>query len=169
MGQPAGRVPVPPVAGLIGRCGGTLTGAKLIAMTTPNLNARTEQPTTRVPMRGVRALAGAYLAVSVGTLAAIALLRHDAAAVNSAVWIRGVAVAASALLTTLFAARAAAGSRRAYLRLRIVSVVMVVAIVVIIALPGSFPLWLKIEQGVCGLLLLGMLSRLGPNRGRRTL
>jgi len=33
---------------------------------------------------------------------------------------------------------------------------MLVAIVVIIALPGTFPLWMKFEQGVCGLLLLGV-------------
>jgi hypothetical protein len=33
---------------------------------------------------------------------------------------------------------------------------MLVAIVVIIALPGTFPLWLKGEQAVCGLLLLGV-------------
>jgi hypothetical protein len=36
-------------------------------------------------------------------------------------------------------------------RLRIVSAVVLVAIVVIIAPPGGFPLWLKIEQGGCGL------------------
>ena len=33
---------------------------------------------------------------------------------------------------------------------------MVVAIAVIIALPGTFPLWMKIEQGVCGLILIGV-------------
>lgn len=30
------------------------------------------------------------------------------------------------------------------------------AIAAIIALPGPFPLWMKIEQGVCGLLLIGV-------------
>jgi hypothetical protein len=34
---------------------------------------------------------------------------------------------------------------------------MVAAIAVIIALPGTFPLWMKIEQGVCGLILLGVV------------
>ena len=43
-----------------------------------------------------------------------------------------------------------------YLRLRIISIVMPAAMVVIIALPGTFPLWMKIEQGVCGLLLIGV-------------
>ena len=34
---------------------------------------------------------------------------------------------------------------------------MVVAIAVIIVLPGTFPLWMKIEQGACGLLLAGVV------------
>ena len=31
---------------------------------------------------------------------------------------------------------------------------MLIAIAVIIALPGTFPLWMKLEQAVCGLLLI---------------
>jgi hypothetical protein len=60
------------------------------------------------------------------------------------------------VLLLLFAARAAAGSRGAYRRLRIISVVTVVAIAVIVAVPGPFPGWLKIEQGVCGLIMAGV-------------
>jgi archaellum biogenesis protein FlaJ (TadC family) len=67
-------------------------------------------------------------------------------------------VVASALLTFSFTVRAARGSRRAFLRLRLISAIMVVAIVVIIALPGTFPVWMKIEQGGCGLLLLGVVG-----------
>jgi hypothetical protein len=77
--------------------------------------------------------------------------------VNDAVWTRGTIVVASALLTFVCAVRAARGSRRAYLRLRIISAVMLVAIAVIIALPGTFPLWMRIEQGVCGLVLIGVV------------
>jgi hypothetical protein len=51
----------------------------------------------------------------------------------------------------------ARGSSGGYLRLRLVSAIMLVAIAAIIALPGTFPLWMKIEQGVCGLLLLGVV------------
>jgi hypothetical protein len=54
--------------------------------------------------------------------------------------------------------RTARGSRRAYLRLRIASAIMLAAIVVIIAIPGSFPLWMKIEQGACGLIPLGVVA-----------
>ncbi len=106
----------------------------------------------------VKALVGTYLGVSVATIVAVVLLRDNAAMVNAAVWIRSTIVLASALLTLSFVIRAARGSRRAFLRLRIVSAVMVIAIAAIIALPGTFPTWLKIEQGACGLLLIGVVA-----------
>jgi hypothetical protein len=106
----------------------------------------------------VKALLVGYLAVSVLTLAAIVLLRNDVSVVNPAVWIRGTIVAASSVLSLALAAGAARGSRGAYRRLRIITAVMPVAIVVIIALPGTFPLWMKVEQAVCGVLLLGVVA-----------
>jgi FtsH-binding integral membrane protein len=116
-----------------------------------------DHPRSRTALRTVRLLVGCYLGISVLTLVAIIVLRNNTSAVNAAVWIRGIIVVASALLMTTFAARTARNSSRAYLRLRIVSAVMVVAIAVIIALPGTFPLWMKIEQGVCGLLRIGVV------------
>ena len=121
-------------------------------------NPSLDDPRGRLAFGRVRLLVGCYLAISVLTLAAVILLRDDAAVVNPAVWIRGTIVTASALLMTVFAARAARGSGRAFLRLRIVSAVMVLAVVVIVALPGTFPVWMKIEQGVCGLLLIGVIA-----------
>ncbi|MFG1624330.1 hypothetical protein [Kribbella sp. NPDC049227] len=115
-----------------------------------------EQPRVAAALRAVRLLVAAYVGISVLTLGAIIALRNDASAVNDAAWVRGTIVVASALLTFSFVRRAAKGSRRAFLRLRIVSAVMLVAIVVIDTLPGTFPLWLKFEQGICGLLLLGV-------------
>ncbi|MGB0095232.1 MAG: hypothetical protein WBP81_22180 [Solirubrobacteraceae bacterium] len=79
--------------------------------------------------------------LSLVTLVVIEVLRNDRSAVNSAVWIRGTIVALSAMLTFRFTVRASPGSARSFLRLRIVSAVMLVAIAVIIALPGTFPLW----------------------------
>ncbi|KUL51386.1 hypothetical protein ADL22_06195 [Streptomyces sp. NRRL F-4489] len=141
------------------------------------MNARSARPTAvpaealRHPrsvaaLRSVKLLVGGYLALSVLTLAVICLLRGDAAAVNDAVWVRAGIVVLSALLTFAFAVRTARGSRGAYRRLRIVSAVMTAAIAVIIALPGPFPLWLKIEQGVCGLALLGVLAIANGSRLR---
>ncbi|MEV5960720.1 hypothetical protein AB0L70_03095 [Kribbella sp. NPDC051952] len=113
-------------------------------------------PRSAGALRNVQLLTAAYLTLSVLTLIAIIALRNHAAIVNDAVWVRGTIVVASSLLTFAFARRAARGSRRGFLRLRLVSGIMLVAIVVIIALPGTFPVWLKCEQAVCGLLLLGV-------------
>jgi hypothetical protein len=101
----------------------------------------------------IRLLVGVYLGISLLSVAAIVAFRDDSGVVNSAVWIRGMIVAASALLTLSFVIRAGRGSRRAYLRLRIITAVMLVAIAVVVALPGTFPVWLKVEQMICGLLL----------------
>jgi hypothetical protein len=126
-----------------------------------NIRSLTEEsmnhPRSRTAFRSVKLLVGCYLGLSVLTLVAIVLLRNNTAIVTPAVWIRGTIVAASALLTASFAVQMARGSNRGYLRLRIVSGIMLVAIVVIMALPGIFPLWMKIEQGVCGLFLLGVV------------
>ncbi|MBP2708587.1 hypothetical protein JOL79_32935 [Microbispora sp. RL4-1S] len=103
-------------------------------------------------------LTGGYLALSVLTLMVVALLRDDTTMVNSAVWVRGTIVTVSAAFTYAFAVRAARGSRGAYRRLRVIAAVMVTAIVVIIALPGMFPVWMKLEQAACGLLLLGVVA-----------
>ncbi|TNC24906.1 hypothetical protein [Amycolatopsis alkalitolerans] len=114
-----------------------------------------QHPRTVRAFRTLRRLVTGYQAISLLALVAIVLLRDDAAAVNPAVWTRAIIVVLTAVLLTLFLARARRGSRGAFRRLRIVSVITPVAIVVIIALPGTFPLWMKIEQGACGLVMAG--------------
>ena len=131
---------------------------RAIVITQSRIEEHLSRPATWTAFRSVKLLVGGYLTISVLTLVAIVVLRHHAAVVTSAVWVRGVIVVASALLMSAFAVRAARGSRRAYLRLRIVSAIMVAAIVVIVALPGTFPLWMRVEQGVCGFLLLGVIG-----------
>ena len=121
---------------------------------------------TQRALRGIRVLVGGYVALSVLTLAAIFVLRHHPALVTPAVWVRATIVVAASLLMTSFAVHTARGSGRSYLRLRLASAIMVVAIAVIIALPGVFPVWLKIEQGACGLLLLGVVILANGRRVR---
>jgi hypothetical protein len=121
---------------------------------------------SREAMRTVKLLVGGYLGISALTLVAIVLMRGHPNLVNAAVWTRGTIVVATAALMFGFAARAAAGSRRAFLRLRIVSAIMVVAIAAIVSLPGTFPAWMKIEQGVCGAVLLGVVSLVNGRRLR---
>lgn len=105
-------------------------------------------------MRNAIWLIGGYAAVSVLTVVTVILFRHDTAMVTSGVWVRGSIVAAASLLTLLIAVRADRGDRRMLLRLRIVTAITLVAIVVIVALPGAFPVWFRLEQAICGLLLL---------------
>ncbi|MFE4977360.1 hypothetical protein ACFRAR_35285 [Kitasatospora sp. NPDC056651] len=123
-------------------------------MTTTDL----QHPDTRRAFRTVRRLVLAYLGLSVATLAGAVVLRDHHSVVTAPVLVRGAIVAASAALTLLLTVRAAGGSRGAFRRLRILSAVMLVAIVAIIALPGTFPVWMKVEQGVCGLALLGVAA-----------
>ena len=113
-----------------------------------------DHPHTRNAFRNIRLFVRGYIAISVLALVAIVLLRNHSAEVNSAVWTRAIIVLVTAVLMARFTARAAGGSRGAYRRLRIVSIVATVAIVVIVALPGTFPVWMRIEQGVCGLVML---------------
>ncbi len=113
-------------------------------------------PRSLAAFRTIKLVVGAYAGLSLATLVAIVLLRNHNSLVNSAVWVRGTIVVVSSLVTLALAGRAARGSRTAFLRLRIISAVMVVAIAVIISLPGTFPMWMKIEQGVCGLLLAAL-------------
>ncbi len=113
-------------------------------------------PHTLEAFGNIRRLIFGYLGISVLALVAIVLLRNDSADVNSAVWTRAIIVVITAVLLLIFTARAAAGSRGAYRRLRIISIITPVAIACIIALPGTFPLWMKIEQGVCGLVMIAV-------------
>ncbi|GAB2584669.1 hypothetical protein GCM10027269_45280 [Kribbella endophytica] len=107
-------------------------------------------------LRRVQGLVGVYAALSLLTLAVIVGLRGTSA-VTDAVWVRGTVVAVTSVVMFRFARSAARGSARGLLRLRVMAAAMLVAIVVILAIPGDFPGWLKVEQGVCGVLLLGVV------------
>jgi hypothetical protein len=102
----------------------------------------------------VRWLVGAYAALSLLTVVAIIILTIVAPhLVSPQAWVRGIIIAATSILTFAFARRAAQGSPRALLRLRVVVAILLVAVVaVLFFLP--LPLWMVIEQAVCGALLL---------------
>jgi hypothetical protein len=114
------------------------------------------QPGAREPFRVITGLLLGYLGLGIAALVAVILLRNHPAEVNGPAWVRSIIVVATALILLSAATLAARGSRGAFLRLRIISIVTTVAIVVIVALPGTFPVWLKIEQSVCGVLMLGV-------------
>ena len=123
-------------------------------MTTPNPTIESGGPDAASAFRAVRWLVGAYLALSLLTVAALATFSSvHPSLVNPQAWVRGVIVAVTSILTFVFANRAARGNARALLRLRLVVVIVLVAIgAVLFFLP--LPLWMKLEQAACGALLL---------------
>jgi hypothetical protein len=125
------------------------------AVTTQNpATGSLSHPGTTRAFRAVRWLVGAYLLLSVLTVVAIITLSNVAPdLVNQQAWVRGIIVAATSILTFVFAERAAKGYPRALLRLRIVVVVILVAVgavLLFLSLPG----WMIVEQAVCAALLL---------------
>jgi hypothetical protein len=104
-------------------------------------------------------LLAAFLVISVSTVVAVVLMRHDPARVTTAVRVRTPLVAASAAVLLLLARRAAAGHRGSFRRLRIISMVVLAAIIAVVAWPGAFPLWLRVEQAVCGVFMLSVVVR----------
>lgn len=127
------------------------------AVSVPEPKASSTADSGRAAFRGARLLAGAYLGLSAATLAVIAAFHNHPSMVDSAAWVRATIVVASAAVTYLCTVAASRGSRSAYRRLRIISAVMVAAIVAIVSLPGLLPTWLRFEQGACGVLLLAIV------------
>jgi hypothetical protein len=123
-------------------------------MTTPKSTTHLRPPANKASFRTVKLLVGSYLALSVLTVATVIVLSQLAPdLVNPEAWVRSIIVAATSLLTFRFATRAAQRTPRALLRLRIVVSILLIAIIaVLLFLP--LPLWMVIEQCVCGLLLL---------------
>jgi hypothetical protein len=125
---------------------------------------RLAPPVTGI-MRAIRILVACYAGLSALTLVAAALLPVDL--VPDSVWIRGGIVLLSSLLLSLFAARAARGSRAAWRRVCVLAAIMTVAVVVVVAIPGMLPDWMKLEQVACGALLFTVVV-LGVSREVRT-
>ncbi len=105
-------------------------------------------------LRTVRLLVGGYMTMSLAAVVAIVVLsRLDPGQVSPEAWVRGIIVAGTSVLTFAFARRAAAGSSRALLRLRIVLIVILAAVVAVLFFV-PLPTWMLVEQAACGLLLL---------------
>jgi hypothetical protein len=117
--------------------------------TTPELAAA-----RRAALRPVTALLVGFLGVSAAMVTALIVLTATGDSIDIAVWIRCVIVLGSSILPLVFATGAARGSRAMLLRLRIVTPIILAAIVVIVSIPNFLPMWVRVEQAVCGALLL---------------
>lgn len=101
-----------------------------------------------------KVLLGGYAAVAVLTLLAVVVFSGNPEMVTDAVWVRASILAVASLVTFALGVSMAGGSRGNYRRVRIIALAQVVAVVVIESIPGSFPVWFKIANGVCGALLI---------------
>jgi hypothetical protein len=133
----------------------------------------------RAAFRPVLVLLVSFVAVSAAMIAALIALSTIGSGsigvgmigthgIDPAIWIRCSIVLGSSIVLLLCAVSAARGSRRAWLRLRIISAVVVIAIAVIVALPDFLPGWVRIEQAICGALVLPvaiLVNRTGIRAG----
>lgn len=104
----------------------------------------------------IKTLIACYVGLALVGFGVTIVLRDQPHLVNTAVWVRGSIVVATSVVMYLVAVLAAQGSRSAFLRRRVISVVVPMAIVVLIALPDPFPIWMKVQQGLCALAVAGV-------------
>ncbi|MGO4300398.1 hypothetical protein [Leifsonia sp. RAF41] len=107
-----------------------------------------------IALRPILILLTAFVVVSAAMEAVLVIQTATGTPVGIAIWIRCSLVLASSIILLLIAGSAARGSRPSLVRLRIISPIVVAAVVVIVAIPGFLPDWVRIEQAVCGALVL---------------
>jgi hypothetical protein len=104
--------------------------------------------------RPVLVLLAAFALVSLAMEAVLVVQSVSAVSVDGGTWTRCSLVLASSIVLLLLAVGAVRGSRPAFRRLRVVSPIVVVAVVVVVSIPGFLPDWVRLEQAVCGALVL---------------
>ena len=104
--------------------------------------------------RPILILLSGFLAVSAAMEVFLIVETLNGNGIDIAVWIRCSLVLGSSIVLLLIALIAARGSRASWRRLSIISPIVVVAVIVIVSIPGFLPDWVRVEQAVCGLLVL---------------
>ncbi|MGW0523766.1 hypothetical protein [Crossiella sp. NPDC003009] len=104
-------------------------------------------------MSTVKKLVAVYGAISVAVLAVVIILSATGGAVSSFMWGRAGGMVASAVVTYWLAEHAARGARWAYLRVRIICVVVPIAVIAMDSVPGALPVWFAGTQ-IAGALAL---------------
>ncbi|MFE0186796.1 hypothetical protein [Streptomyces sp. NPDC058989] len=125
------------------------------------------------PLTGVRRLVGAYVALALGTLVALAVMAVVApSSATSEAWGHAVVVAAFAIVLPLRTRAARKGSRTGLRAVTIIGCVLLVVNLVEAALPGVFPPWMRVEMLVVAVMMLTLATlsvraRRNPPAGRR--
>jgi hypothetical protein len=116
-----------------------------------------DHPDTARTVRRARMLAVALTTVNLLNVGYLILLHGDPRIVTDAAWGRSLILLIAGLALIFFTTGLGYGSYRSYLCVRVESIALLVSVVVMIAIPGLLPAWMKIEQAVCGVILLALV------------
>ena len=115
--------------------------------------AHLNHPRTRRAFGKAKILVAAYGALSAAVLITVVILAITGHTVTSFMWGRSAGVLASAAVTYWLTVLASRGARWAYLRVRVISIIMPIAIIAIDLIPGVLPPWFAVMQAVCALAI----------------
>ncbi|MEU5607918.1 hypothetical protein AB0H03_04040 [Streptomyces sparsogenes] len=104
------------------------------------------RPDIRRAFDTVSKLVMVYGAFSVAVLAVVVVLSVMGREVTSFMWGRAGGMFASAVVTYWLTVVASRGARWAYIRVRVIAVVVPIAIITIDSVPGALPLWFVVLQ-----------------------
>jgi len=129
----------------------------------------TKDPRVVAALSTVRRLWLACGVMSVLTLAVAGVLAViDPKDVNWVVWLRGSVVAVACFVLVAVTAAAARGSRTAYVRMRWISLLAPLGSVAIVLAPDTgYPVWMKVEQVLLGVLIVLIAVQLNQGPVRR--
>ncbi|MEV1171784.1 hypothetical protein [Nonomuraea sp. NPDC049784] len=115
--------------------------------------AHLNHPRTQAAFGKAKILVAAYGALSTAVLITVAILAVNEQTVTSFMWGRSAGVLASAAVSYWLTVLASRGARWAYLRVRIISIIMPPAIIAIDMIPGVLPAWFVMIQATCALAI----------------
>ncbi|TJZ57361.1 hypothetical protein FCH28_08020 [Streptomyces piniterrae] len=121
--------------------------------TAENAPAHYSHPDAQRTFGKAKFLVAAYGALSAAVLITVVVLAVTGRTVTSFMWGRSAGVLASAAVTYWLTVLASRGARWAYLRMRLISVIVPIAIIAIDMIPGALPPWFVVMQVACALAL----------------
>lgn len=131
-----------------------LAGSRQAAVRIPD--SALHHPRTAWDFRWITWLLVAELVMGAGVVVIAMWMAATGHQVPFSAWMRSVVVLGMTAALFHFAARAAAGWRWAYQRLRLFSQIFPVITLVLTAIPGLYPVWMVTEQIVFSLLMIGV-------------
>ncbi|MEV5575161.1 hypothetical protein AB0L06_34420 [Spirillospora sp. NPDC052269] len=104
---------------------------------------------TRNAIATLRNTLKVYIALSTAALAAVIAVSSTGHTVNTFMWIRAILLPLVAVLIYRMTLSASQGSRRAFERLKTLTVILPIAIIGVDLIPGVCPLWYTAMQTLC--------------------